>query len=143
MTKSGKVSQKPLSTEGVLGILKSNRKKNFVDRILNADVYPDMPTPNGNPGQRSSHLMAYATDDEGAFAFPEIVYDPKTKTLFKPKDPIKHALDTGEYIRFGSEGDAKFFTENYKIGMPTEKAVEDMSSDEAMDYYTAKTPLKK
>lgn len=115
----------------VLEILGANKSKNFVDRVLNVTKYPDMPTPGGKPGERSTHLMAYATDDKGAFVFPTVAYDPKTKALFVPKDPVKHALDTGELIRFKNEEEADWFTQNYKLGMP--KPVEDMSTDEALD----------
>lgn len=124
----------------VLKILKANKTKNFVDRVLNVSKYPDMPTPGGKPGERSTHLMSYATDDKGAFAFPVVAYDPKTKALFIPEDPVKHALETGELIRFKDEEEADWFTQNYKLGMP--KPTEDMDTDEALDTLMAELTQK-
>lgn len=117
----------------VMAILKANKTKNFVDRVVNAQKYPDMATPKeyGDPKQRSTHLLSYATDDKGAFVFPIIAYDAKKKSLFVPKDPVKHALDNDEMIRFKDEKEAAWFTQNYKLAMP--KKTEDMTTDEALD----------
>ncbi len=124
----------------ILAILKANKSKNFVDRVVNAPKYPDMPTPGGKPGERSTHLMAYATDDKGAFVFPTVAYDPKTKALFVPKDPIKHALDNDELIRFKDEAEADWFTKNYKLGMA--KNTQDMSTEEALDTLMSELQTK-
>jgi hypothetical protein len=127
--------------EGVLKVLDKNKSKDFVDRILNSSKYPDMPTPGGKPGETSTHLMAYATNDVGAFAYPTIFYNKDTKKLFMPKDPAKYAQETGEFIRFNTEEDADFFTKNYKVGMGL--SPEDMNSDEAMDYNAKILSIKK
>ena len=108
----------------VKNVLGSNKDKPFVDRILNADKYPDMPSPEGfnaPEGSRSTHGLstAYTTDKNGKkthFVFPVISFNKETGSLYLPEDPAREALDSGNFIDFDNAEDALWFTENYKEG---------------------------
>ena len=109
-------------------VLESNKNVPFVDRILNADNYPDMSSPesfNAPEGSRSTHGLStgYTTDENGKethFVFPVISFDKETGALYLPKDPAREALDSGNFIVFDNAEDANQFTKNYKKGSSLE-----------------------
>ncbi len=101
----------------IKSLLNQHRDKNFVQRILEPDKWGVIEGAQGQPGDSySTHVMSYATNDKGAFVYPEVVYDPdagKLKQLSRD-EAKKYALKTGEYLPFDSEDAAKWFAENYK-----------------------------
>jgi hypothetical protein len=109
-----------ISKNIVSKLLALHSDKNFVKRILNAKDYPDMPTPEGYgpKGHTSTHLMATAEVDGKSIMFPMISYDEKKKSLYMPKDPVREALDKGDFIEFSKPEEAEWFSKNYKLGMP-------------------------
>jgi hypothetical protein len=122
-----------LSQRSVAQILSENSDKNFVQRILNPQEYPDIPDPDGGDG-RSTHKMAYGEVDGKVIAFPTIFYDEKKESLYVPKDPVAEALKTKNYIEFKTPQEADWFTQNYKLGMPQ------MMANPAQPYKQAEMP---
>lgn len=95
----------PLNVDSTL---RANARLPFVDRIINADKYP---VRKNSDGTVSTHLMAWASDDKGAFAYPTLrLIDGQWS---ESKDP-RAAITAGDYIRFNSDEDAAYFTEHYK-----------------------------
>ncbi len=99
-------------------LLKQNKDKNFVQRILNPKLSLEGWA---GPGTSGTHAMSYSGDKDGGFyVYPEIIYDPKTDKLkyFGKKNrkaAFDHALKTGEFIRFDNEEEAeKFGSYGYK-----------------------------
>ena len=95
-------------------ILKTNKDKNFVDRLFNPDKYPDIKNPDGT----YSTMKMRSSDN---IAYPTIVYNEKTKKLkeLSPKEAYAYAISTGEYIEFPSEEEANDFAANgYKKAFP-------------------------
>jgi len=94
--------------------LAANANKNFVQRIVD----PNAPSTNVL-GVPATHLMGYATVDNGAIAFPNIVQGGSANKLqmLTPTEAINHAFNTGEFIPFNSEKEADLFTRNYKTEM--------------------------
>lgn len=101
----------------VMDLLKENKDKNFVRRIMKPDVYPAID--NGD-GTHSTHLMAWSEDGEGDkkkfIVYPTITYDAKTKKLTKQDGDAayNHAKATGEFIEFDTADKADWFSRNYK-----------------------------
>lgn len=96
-------------------VLEANKKKNFVQRILEPDKFPSLPLPEEGENVSGTHKMAYATMDKGAMVYPEIIQD-KTGDLvwLKGNKAIEHALKTGEFISFPDTQEADWFSRNYK-----------------------------
>lgn len=101
-------------------ILEAHKSKNFVQRILNPSAYPELPLGDGRVG---THLMSWGTDDTaGAYAYPQIMYDPKTKQLTNHGDAAWDiAKQRGEMIPFDRAEEADWFSKNYKKVWPKEK----------------------
>lgn len=99
----------------VMKILQENKDKNFVQRLLYPDMHPKMNRPDLGLGSYSTHLMSYATTDNGAVVYPEIIQqeDQSLKRLDR-QEAYNHAMRTGEHIKFDNPEDASWFTENYK-----------------------------
>ncbi len=101
----------------IRSLLEANKDKNFVQRILKPEDWPDMGL---EPGVRGTHVMSWGTTGTGtpqerSFVFPTLVYDEKSKSL-KNLGPgaFKHAIDTGEVIEMPSRAEADWFSKNYK-----------------------------
>ena len=92
-------------------ILYKNRKKGFVKRILNKDDYPELD--NGD-GSYSTHSMAYGEADGRYFVYPTIVEGEGGLQRLDGRAAFDYAMKTGEYIDFGDEEDAEWFSKNYK-----------------------------
>ena len=118
-----RMREQQMSKQIVEKMLAANADKNFVQRILNAPDYPDMPTPKGYgpEGDKSTHLMATAEVDGRTIMYPMISYDEKKKSLYMPKDPVKEALDKGDFIEFKNPQEADWLSKNYKLAMPSKK----------------------
>lgn len=111
-----------LEQEYLNQILTSNKDKNFVDRILNAENYPVIQRPDLGEGFISTHLMSHDYLDfpksKEAIVYPTIIYDKKTKQLkmLPQQEAYKYAIENNEYIKFPTLQDAGWFSENYKRG---------------------------
>lgn len=93
-------------------ILNENSDKDFVKRVLSPEDYGTIPLENGY----GTHLMSYATDDEGAFAYPQIITDPATGELkrLSSREAMDYAYKNKQYIRFKDPEEADWFGKNYK-----------------------------
>lgn len=94
-------------------ILDANAGLNFVQRIIAPDQFPVLPL---GKGRYATHKMSYATDDGGAFVYPTVIQDAKTGQLIPldGKRAMRHAIETGEMIRFKDQSEAAWFSEHYK-----------------------------
>jgi hypothetical protein len=93
-------------------ILSKYGNLNFVSRIQNPYVYPQMDLGNGQVG---THLMQYAHNDDGYLVYPSIIQDNEGKLQkLDNEDAYQHAMSTGEYIPFDTEANASWFAQNYK-----------------------------
>ena len=112
-------------------IIEQNKDKNFVQRIIEPDKWPYYTFPEDEREQYGSdwgsHLMSYASDNEGLQVFPQLVYDEKGKNLkLLGKKDWKEAYDyakkTGEYITVPDKDTAEHFgSYGYKSLMGDEK----------------------
>ena len=92
-------------------ILGSNKKLNFVDRIINKDKWPVITYRNGDI---ATHKMAWGEADGKAYAYPTIVYDGRDLVELPEKKAFDYAMETGQFIEFDKPTDAAWFTQNYK-----------------------------
>ena len=100
-----------MDKEEVQGILKKNRKLNFVQRIekpVQSIKNPD--------GSVSTHSMAWGETNTGGVAFPTVIKDKRTNRLYRlsSKAAAKYARTTGENIQFKTAKEAKEFSTDYK-----------------------------
>jgi hypothetical protein len=107
----------PSDAEAMRQVLQANKGKNFVQRITNASDWPVVQNPDGG---YSSHRMGSAEVGGRNIAFPTLTYDKGANALRAPADPVREAMQTGEYIEFPSPEEAeKFAAGGYKAGMDT------------------------
>jgi hypothetical protein len=86
--------------------LSDNRNLDFVDRLLRPEKYPVL---KNDDGSISTHLMA----SSGNIAYPTLVRKPGEDNLTKmsPGDAYRHAINTGEHIKFDTPEEAAQFAE--------------------------------
>jgi hypothetical protein len=105
--------------EKVVQILNENKALNFVQRILDPGKFPTYSYGDEDEqgrGNWGTHRMSYSTVDDGAIAYPEIVFDEisgKLKRLGR-QEAAQHALKTKQFIKFPTPEDAEWFGNNYK-----------------------------
>lgn len=94
-------------------VLKSNRSKNFVDRIINRNKYPSLDLGNGN---YATHKMSWGTysDNNIPIVYPNIVWKDNKLIELQPKEAFDYAIKNNEFIEFNSTLDADWFSKNYK-----------------------------
>ena len=94
-------------------ILQENSKLNFVQRILQPELYPHLD--NGD-GTVSTHLMADAEVEGTPIVFPTIIHDLRTDTLkrLSMDEALQHAIKTNQYIEFKTPEEANWFAQNFK-----------------------------
>lgn len=92
-------------------ILNTNQNLNFVQRYQHPNNYPVI---NNSDGSFSTHLMASSDN----FSYPTIIQDSLGKLIkMNPKDAYKYALKNKQYIKFPTEEQANWFSNNgYKKG---------------------------
>ena len=100
----------------IINILSANRTKNFVDRILSPQNYPQI---SNKDGSYSTHLMASGEMNGKHYVFPMITYkDGKLKKWDNWKDALDYAIKNNEFIDFETPEEAEWFGVKYKSGMP-------------------------
>jgi len=94
-------------------VLASNKRLNFVKRVMAPDQYPVIANPDGS---YSTHRMSWSdTDKGGGIVYPNIVQrDGGDLVELPPDDAHKYAIENGEYIPFDRPEDADWFSQNYK-----------------------------
>ena len=102
----------------VEGILRSNKGKNFVDRIINYDKSPTLDLGKGKVG---THLMAWGEVDGKFVVYPTIVQEKggELKKL-EQKEAHDYAMQNNEFIKFDTSEQADWFSKNYKAVWPEE-----------------------
>jgi len=101
-----------MDIKAINGVLEKNSEKNFVQRIINPDIFPVLPNPDGS---FSTHSMAYGEADGKYYVYPTVQYDPAHGLRrFDPKSAFLRALNNKEYITFKNEKDAAEFSKEYK-----------------------------
>ena len=98
-------------------ILRANRQKNFVKRILEPKKYPVIKNYKGS-GMGASHQMSWGETDtkQGRkyHVFPNIVQDKTGQLKDLGKQSYKYALDNKEAIQFNTAKEADWFSRKYK-----------------------------
>lgn len=95
-----------------LSILMRNQDKNFVQRVLNPYIFPQINNPDGT---YSTHKMAWSTVDGKPVVYPTIIQnDSGALQELAPKDALDYAMKSGQYIRFNTPDEADWFSQNYK-----------------------------
>jgi len=99
----------PITVENIQGILKKNRNKNFVQRILKPEGQQSIKNPDGST---STHSMASGDSK----VFPTVIKDKRANRLYRlpVKAAAKYAASTGEHIKFDTDAEATDFGKNYK-----------------------------
>ena len=94
-------------------ILKANKQKNFVQRIMSPENWP---VTQNKDGTESSHKMAWGSfpDADGFMVYPTIVWDGKQLKELDDRSAYENALETGEYITFPDSDSADAFSREYK-----------------------------
>jgi hypothetical protein len=93
-------------------MLLQNQDKNFVQRIMKPDLYPNLDMGNGFFG---THLMSSGQMGNDGIAFPNIVQLPTGEMQrLEPRAAFEYAIKNNEYIPFKSPEEAEWFAQNYK-----------------------------
>lgn len=118
MAQIGEV-QKANDYSRVMGVLRGNEDKQFVQRILRPNEFPAM---NLGKGQTGTHLMAWTKSDGKYYVYPTIEYDTKSKSLtnWGADRGWEEAKKKGEMISFDTPQEADWFSKNYKMVWPQE-----------------------
>ena len=91
-----------------------NKDKNFVQRVLNPDIFPRI---NNKDGSVSTHLMSAEVDQYGDWlVFPTITQEEDGRLIKRElKDAQKYAIESGQNISFGKDKEGAIdFSKNYK-----------------------------
>ena len=94
-------------------ILRQNKNKSFVQRILNPQNYPVLKNIDGST---STHSMSWG-ETEGKFVvFPTVLYDNKINKLkrFDSRDAYNRAMRSKNFIMFDDATEADWFSKSYK-----------------------------
>jgi hypothetical protein len=93
-------------------ILDKHSNLNFVQRIRNPNIFPIISE--GDTGW-ATHRMSYATTDNGAMVYPNIIQDDNGKLVeLPPNEALNYAIKTKQFIPFDNPLDADWFGKNYK-----------------------------
>ncbi len=92
-------------------ILKGNKSKNFVKRILNPDKYPVL---NNSDGSYSTHSMAWGEANGKYYVYPTVVQKNGKMIRLSDDEAWDYAWKNNELMEFDSEDEAAWFSENYK-----------------------------
>ena len=108
-------------------IIDQNKDKEFVQRILTPDAYPNISDDDRlSEGSTATHQMSWgqnAPDGEATefYVYPNIINDKGKLHWFKEgesygehENAAQYAQKTGERITFDSKDEAQWFSENYK-----------------------------
>jgi hypothetical protein len=97
----------------LLDEMNKNKNKNFVQRILRPNDFPNLPLSNG---KHATHLMAWGEADGNYFVFPTVVQDPKTKKLIhlEEGEAFDYAIKNNEYMKFKDALSAAMISKDYK-----------------------------
>ena len=105
----------PQNTKEIMNTLRENQQKDFVQRVLSPAGYPVMKNADGSS---SSHRMSSAEVSGKFIAFPTLFHDRARGVLYEAQDPVREAINRGQYIIFPTAEKAEQFAENgYKVGM--------------------------
>lgn len=99
----------------LLEIILFNRKKDFINRMMNAN---DFPVLENRDGTVSTHSMAYGEADGQYFVYPTVVYQDGKMMRLGPDTAWTRAMESGDYVMFENEDDAREFSSEYKQFMP-------------------------
>jgi hypothetical protein len=106
--------QPDLVTDWIRSIAAQNKDKNFIQRIMDPHVFPNLDLGNGQVG---THLMSWGTlgKDKTPIVYPSIIQDEQggMKQL-NDDEAFDYATTKGEYITLPSEHLADLFTREYK-----------------------------
>jgi len=92
-------------------ILDANKGMNFVERVINPNIYPVL---NNEDGSVSTHSMASGEGDGRYYAYPTVVQEGDRLKRLEDADAWRHASRTGERIEFSTPEEADWFARNYK-----------------------------
>ncbi len=95
-----------------------NTNKNFVQRIKNPSVYPQMDWGETEEGEKkvATHQMSMGEADGIYYVYPNIIQDKDTGELksLSSQDAFDYALDNNEFIAFDNEDEALWLSKYYK-----------------------------
>jgi hypothetical protein len=105
---------RPSIPELLAQMLMQNQDKNFVQRIMQPDLYPVLPDYAG-PGTWGTHLMAGSNIGDKTITYPQIIQGPDGNLQrLDLKSALEYALQNNEYMKMNSPQEANWFGENYK-----------------------------
>lgn len=91
--------------------LTDHSEKQFVQRILRPNDFPSLDL---GGGAHASHRMAWAEVDGRNVVYPTVVQRGDELVELDEDTAIRHALQSGEFIEFGTPDEADFFSREYK-----------------------------
>jgi len=98
--------------EKISKILNENKEKNFVNRIINPNIFPVLPNSDGTV---STHSMMDAEIDGKHVVFPSVQQVSDGRLFrFNEEQALQRALELNEFIEFSSAKEASWFAKNYK-----------------------------
>ena len=102
-----------MELQAIEKILKENKNKSFIKRILEKDKYPVL---QNKDGSHSTHLMAWGSVGKDKFiVFPTILLNSEGNLQkFSPQEAFRHVMETGNFILFKNKRDAEQFSKEYK-----------------------------
>tara|TARA_R110002096_G_scaffold94873_1_gene213185 strand:+ start:217 stop:594 length:378 start_codon:yes stop_codon:yes gene_type:complete len=100
--------------DSLIEILANNQDKNFIQRILNKNDYPELEGVGKSKGKVHTHLMSDAEIDGRFFVYPEVVQIDGELVKKNREEALDYALETGEYVELPTQSSASWFAQNYK-----------------------------
>lgn len=85
----------------------------FVQRMSEPIKYVNLEN-----GEKGTHKLSYGEVDGRIIVYPEIFENESGELIFDPKNAIKHALDSKDFLEMSQEEAEMFTNDNYKQGWP-------------------------
>lgn len=97
----------------VKATIANNQNKEIIKRMFDSTVKVPFVDDGGKP-TFGSHYMEVSD----GMAYPRIINKNGKLMKVSSQDAYKHAIETGEFLKFDNDDDAVYFTENYKRFTP-------------------------
>lgn len=102
----------PLTKDQIANILAKNYNKDFVQRILNPQLFPVIKNKDGTV---STHKMAWSEAGGKYYVYPTIQRINDQLIELKDDEAFNSALKNEDFIVFDDKKEAADFSKNYKI----------------------------
>jgi hypothetical protein len=100
-----------MDDERIAKILKRNKTKDFVKRILEPEKYPKLDM---GGGVVATHIMSWGEQGGKYYVYPTVIHQRGKLHRIHGPNAMRYAIQTGENIEFDNPRDADQFSKEYK-----------------------------